>query len=301
MAITRAKGQAAAAELPVAIDSGNVRASTAAKPRTPRTDGAAKEAKAARSADDNLKSLSKLVRVLDCFSVNDRNLSLAEICQRTGLPRSTAHRMMASLRDVGFLDQDKERDRYRLGLKLFELGSVALSNLDLHREARPMVDALRRISGQSVHLAVFDGSRAVVIQRADSSSESSGGMTFIENAPAHCTSVGKAILAYQSEEVVDRLIAGGLQRFTESTITKGEALKAELKKIRKRGFSIDEGEHQPGLRCIGAPIRNQAGQVFAGLSISGPAWQLPISEVDDFAKVVMHHANSISQRLGYNH
>jgi hypothetical protein len=97
------------------------------------------------------------------------------------------------------------------------------------------------------------------------------------------------------------LLARGLQRFTESTITKGDALKTELKKIRKRGFSIDEGEHQPGMRCIGASIRNQAGQVFAGLSISGPAWQLPISEADDFAKAVMHHANSISQRLGYKH
>lgn len=301
MATSRLKGKVAALTTEVPVSPESPPAPKKAKSRVPRSDGAGSDTKAGRSADDNLKSLSKLVRVLDCFSVNDRNLSLAEICQRTGLPRSTAHRMMASLRDVGFLDQDRERDRYRLGLKLFELGSVALSNLDLHREARPMVDALRRISGQSVHLAVFDGSRAVVIQRADSASESSGAMTFIENAPAHCTSVGKAILAYQPDEVVDRLIDAGLTRFTESTITKGDALKTELKKIRKRGYSVDDGEHQPGLRCIGAPIRNQSGQVFAGLSISGPAWQLPVSEVDDFAKVVMHHANAISQRLGYNH
>jgi DNA-binding IclR family transcriptional regulator len=257
--------------------------------------------RSARNSDDNLKSLVKLVQVLECFSFNDRALSLADICQRTGFPRSTAYRLMSSLREVGFLDQDRERDRYRLGIKLFELGSVALANLDLHREARPMVDALRRISGQAVHLAIFDGVRAVVIQRAESANDAPGASSFIENAPAHCTSVGKAMLAFQPEEIVDRLIARGLPRFTDATLTDGRVLKDELAKVRLRGYAIDDGEHQPGLRCIGAPIRNQAGQVLAGLSISGPAWQIPATQIEDFARVVMHHADAVSQRLGFQH
>lgn len=263
---------------------------------------AATTPKAPRASDDHLKSLVKLVRVLECFSTTDRALSLAEICQRTGFPRSTTHRLLASLRDVGFLDQDRERDRYRLGLKLFELGNIALANFDLHREARPYVEALRRISGHVVHLAVFDGYRAVVIRRADPSPESNtaASSTFIENAPAHCTSVGKAILAWQPDDVIDRVIRQGLERYTESTITTGPELKAELARIRERGYAVDEAEHQPGLRCIGAPIRDQNGAVFAGLSVSGAAWHLPVENVEELSKVVIHHADQISRSLGHS-
>jgi DNA-binding IclR family transcriptional regulator len=113
------------------------------------------------------------------------------------------------MREVGFLDQDRTRDRYRLGLKLFEFGNIVLSNMDLHREARPYVEQLGRLTGQLVHLAVFDGRQAVVIHRSDPS-DSATPLTYIENAPVHCTSVGKAVLAFQPPMVIDRLIAAGL-------------------------------------------------------------------------------------------
>jgi DNA-binding IclR family transcriptional regulator len=146
-------------------------------------------------SDEGLKSLVKVVRVLDVFSRTARALSLAEICQRTGYPRSTTHRLLSSMREAGLLDQDRNRDRYRLGLKLYELGNIVLANMDLHREARPYVEALGRLTGQVVHLAVFDGRHAVVIGKSESQIDATSG-AFLESAPAHCTSVGKAILAY---------------------------------------------------------------------------------------------------------
>ncbi|ODT66877.1 MAG: transcriptional regulator [Pelagibacterium sp. SCN 63-23] len=252
--------------------------------------------KPARS-DESLKSLTKVSRVLDCFNTTQRALTLAEICTRTGYPRSTTHRLLAAMREVGFIEQDRERDSYRLGLRLFELGNIVLANLELHREGRAIVDALHRLTSRAVHLAVFDGLRAVVIQRTEAEPMLSN--TMVENSPAHCTSVGKAILAHQPADILERVIAAGLERFTETTITEPEALRAELELTRERGYAIDNGEHQPGLRCIGAPIRNQAGLVFAGLSVSAPAWQMPVAEVDELNKVVIYHANLISQRLGY--
>lgn len=252
--------------------------------------------KPARS-DESLKSLTKVSRVLDCFNTAHRALTLAEICAKTGYPRSTTHRLLAAMREVGFIEQERERDTYRLGLRLFELGNTVLANLELHREGRVIVDALHRLTTRAVHLAVFDGHRAVVIQRTEAEPMLSN--TMVENSPVHCTSVGKAILAYQSEEIVERIIGSGLERFTETTITDPDALRQELGLTRERGYAIDNGEHQPGLRCIGAPIRNQAGVVFAGISVSSPAWQLPMSEVDELNKVVIYHANLISQRLGY--
>jgi len=250
-------------------------------------------------SEDNLKSLAKIARVLDSFSTLERSLSLAEICQRTGFPKSTTHRLLSSMREIGVLDQDRERDRYRLGLRLFELGNIVLSNMELHREARPFVGALSRISGQLVHLAVFDGRQAVVIHRTDPAPEGTP-LALIENAPVHCTSVGKAILAFQPQTVVDRVIGDGLKRFTENTIIDAAKLARELAKTRSRGFAVDEGEHQPGLRCIGAPIHDQTGRVFAGMSISGPSWKIPAGDVKNLAPIVMHQAAGISAKLGYN-
>lgn len=252
--------------------------------------------KPARS-DESLKSLTKVSRVLDCFDTAHRSLTLAEICARTGYPRSTTHRLLAAMREVGFIEQERERDAYRLGLRLFQLGNTVLANLELNREGRAIVDALHRLTGRAVHLAVFDGFRAVVIQRTEAEPMLSN--TMVENSPVHCTSVGKAILAHQSEETIARVIEAGLERFTESTFTEPDAFRAELERTRQRGYSIDDGEHQPGLRCIGAPIRNQAGNVFAGISVSSPAWQLSMTEVDELSQVVIYHANLISQRLGY--
>ncbi|MEW9805590.1 IclR family transcriptional regulator [Mesorhizobium sp. ZMM04-5] len=251
------------------------------------------------SRDENLKSLSKVAAILDCFSTTHRAMSLADICKHTGYPRSTTHRLLASMREVGFLDQDRERERYRLGIKLFAYGNVMLANMDLHREARPYVEALGRMTGLSVHLAVFGGERAVVIHRAE---PAPGGLTplnLLENAPVHCTSIGKAILAFQPESVVERVIEAGLARYTDSTITDGEQLRLELQKVRDRGYALDNGEHQPGLRCVGAPIRDQFGRVFASISATASSMQFPADREASVAAIVIHHAGQISSHLGY--
>jgi DNA-binding IclR family transcriptional regulator len=251
------------------------------------------------SGEENLKSLNKVATILDCFSTTNRAMSLADICKLTGFPRSTTHRLLASMREVGLLDQDRERERYRLGIKLFSYGNIVLANLDLHREARPYAEALGRITGLSVHLAVYGGERAVVIHRAE---PAPGGLTplnLLENAPVHCTSIGKAILAFQSDAILERVIDAGLQRFTDATITSGDQLRAELEQVRAKGYAVDNGEHQPGMRCIGAPIRDQFGRVFASISATGSAIQSPVEREAAVATIVIHHANQISTHLGY--
>lgn len=250
--------------------------------------------------EENLKSLNKVATILDCFSTTHRALSLADICKQTGYPRSTTHRLLASMREVGLLDQDRERERYRLGIRLFAYGNIVLANMDLHREARPYAEALGRMTGLSVHLAVFGGERAVVIHRAE---PAPGGLTplnLLENAPVHCTSIGKAILAFQPEPILERVIEAGLPRYTDSTITTGEGLRHELAMVRERGYAVDNGEHQPGLRCIGAPIRDQFGRVFASISATGSAIQSPAEREASVAAMVIHHAGQISSHLGYD-
>ncbi|WP_063838478.1 IclR family transcriptional regulator [Methylobacterium variabile] len=248
----------------------------------------------------SVKSLFKMLEVLEAFSKTDRELSVVEMARRTGLPRTTVHRIVDSLRSVGFLEQEASRDRYRLGLKLFELGSNALTNLPLYREAPPFVDTLAKSSGEDVHLCVFDGAQMVFVSRRDQMAANPHNTVItMEASPCHSTSVGKATLAFQSEAVIDRIIRAGLPRFTPNTIVDPDQLRAELAAIRERGYAIDECEHEPELRCVGAPIRNATGRVFAAISTTGSSRRITRERVPELARMVMTHAELLSLRLGY--
>jgi DNA-binding IclR family transcriptional regulator len=248
----------------------------------------------------SVKSLFKMLEVLEAFSATEPELSVVEIARRTGLPRTTVHRIVDSLRSVGFLEQDASRDRYRLGLKLFELGGSALMNLPLYREAPPFVDTLAKLSGEDVHLCIFDGTQMVFVnRRSQIAARPHNTVITMEASPCHSSGVGKAALAFQSEAVIDRVIRGGLPRFTPNTIVEPKLLKAEFAAIRTRGYSIDDCEHEPDLRCVGAPIRNSVGRVFAAISASGPTKRVTPDRVPELARIVMTHAELLSIRLGY--
>jgi DNA-binding IclR family transcriptional regulator len=248
----------------------------------------------------NIKTLGKLVGVLDCFSTTDRSLTVSEIADRLGLPRSTAHRSILALKEVGFLEQDQTRDEYRLGMRLFQFGTTVLHNMDLQREARPFVEALSSLTGGNVHLCVFDGERMVFVER------SNGGPTGAQNdtitmeiSPCYCTGVGKATLAFQPEPVIEKVITAGLTPYTPHSISNADQLRTELAEIRARGFAYDLEEHKVNVRCVAAPIRNTAGKVFAAVSASGPARLMTDETLARFAPYVVGHADAISRRLGH--
>lgn len=251
------------------------------------------------SATEGLKSFRKAMRILECFSLQEPRLSLTDIARKVGLPLSTTHRILATLRSVGLVEQEGDRDLYRLGLKLLELGSMVLANMEVHREALPFIEELSRESGETVHLGVFDGSQVVSIEKMDSPHGLASNITVGKGAPAYCTAVGKALLAFQPEPVVEHVCRKGLTRYTLRTITDPARLRKELEKIRTSGYAVDDEEHQPGLRCVAAPIRNYSGHVIASLSISGPATRIPKEAIPSLAQRVREVAGKLSVRLGY--
>src|SRR5215213_3172788 len=203
----------------------------------------------------NVKSLFKMLDVLECFSAVDRALTVIEMARRTNLP--------------------------------------------LYREARPYVDTLARLSGEDVHLCVFDGSQMVFVERAErDAGRLHNTVTRMEASPCHSTGVGKAALAFQPEVAVERVVRLGLRPFTRNTIVDAGALRRELGAIRARGYSVDNCEHEPDLRCVGAPIRNAAGRVFAAISASGAARRVPEERILPLAELVVAHAKAISAKLG---
>lgn len=250
--------------------------------------------------DAGAKSFYKMAKVLDCFSRSKGHLSITDMVEMTGLPRTTIHRIVASLREIGMIDQDHRRGDYRLGLRMFYYGSAVLANLDLDRHARPHVLELHQITGDIVHLHMFDGSQMVCIEREEMGDARLTTLTTIEAAPVHCTSVGKAFLAFQSEALIERIVEEeGLERRTEHTLVEMSALREDLQRIRERGFSRDDEENELDVRCVGAPIRDSRGRVFASISVSGPASRLPLARQDGLAPTVIRTANAISRELGW--
>jgi IclR family KDG regulon transcriptional repressor len=254
---------------------------------------------AQESGAEGLKSLRKAIRVLECFSLQEPRLPLTDIARKVGLPLSTAHRILTTLRTVGIVEQEGDRDLYRLGLKLLELGSMVLANMEVHREALPCIEELVRETGETVHLGVFDGSQVVSIEKMDSPHGLASHVTIGKGAPAYCTGVGKALLAFQPEAVVERVCRLGLTASTPQTITDPVKLRKELAQVRALGYAVDNAEHQPDVRCVAAPIRNHSGNVVASLSISGPASRIPRSRITSLATRVREVTAKLSARLGY--
>jgi DNA-binding IclR family transcriptional regulator len=255
--------------------------------------------KSRKDDKSRIQSIVKMMSILECFSTINRHLTLAQVAQLAGLPRPTAHRMLSAMKESGFIEQDSRTSSYGLGIKLFELGNISLANMDILREAKPFIDRLAKLAGESSHLGVFNGFEVVVVEREEPLERQSRGIQPIEASPAHCTGVGKALLAFQRPEVIERVIAAGLKKFTTTTISKAEDLRKELAAIRKRGYAIDNAEHQVWVRCIAGPIRNSSGHVFASISVTGSADRMTDAKISSLAPLVVQTAEAISRQLGY--
>lgn len=211
--------------------------------------------------------IERASRVLASFDADHPTLPLAELTRRTGLPRSTVHRIAEELTELGWLE--KSERGYQLGMRMFEYGELVPRQRDLVSVALPYMEDLRTATGAQVHLAVLDGVQVVYLQVLASKTSPPMSSRRGGRLPAHATGVGKAILAFSSPDVVQRLIDSGLPRMTPRTIATPGQLRRELAAVRASGISYDREESHAGVLCAAAPIFGPDGTVRAGLSVSG--------------------------------
>ncbi|MCL6450092.1 MAG: IclR family transcriptional regulator [Acetobacteraceae bacterium] len=245
-------------------------------------------------------SIERAMEILKCFSVTRPELGVSEIAGRLRMPRSSAHRLLAALKRSGFLEQDGKTSRYRLSLRLFEMGSVVLNTMELPARARPVLEELQRHTGETVHLAILDEGQVLYVDKIDSSRGVRMYSQVGRRAPAHCTGLGKVLLAYLPQEEVERIIAlRGLPVYTRNTIASPEALRAELEEVRRRGYAIDRGEHEDLIACAAAPIRDYTGKVIAAVSVTaiGVPWDAPAFQ--GYIAAAAGAADRISRAMGY--
>jgi IclR family transcriptional regulator, KDG regulon repressor len=247
-----------------------------------------------------VQSLERAASLLRSFTADEPELTIGDLARRSQLPRSTVHRLVVNLTRLGFLARDTQSERYRLGLMLAELGSVALSRMGLREKARPIMERLADETGEVVCLAVLEHNRSVYVEVVEGRHGLRLRASVGSSAPLHCSATGTLLLAHKTEAEARRIIAEtGLPRLTSRTITRIEPLLKRLAEIRERGYSIDEGESEEGLTGLAAPVRWQGGAVQAALVIAGPGARILADGGRRWAPIVVAAANEISTALGY--
>src|SRR3954470_22601500 len=246
-----------------------------------------------------LSSVANSIRLTKAFSENEFEMGISALAIKLGLAKSTVHRLASTLVEYDILEQNRENGKYRLGLALFELGTLVRRKMDVMSEAQQQIHALADLTGETVQLAILDHLSVLYIRIRESRQAVRMSSGLGSRAPAHCTSVGKALLAYQPAEIVQQVIDNGLKQHTEHTITDGEPLRSELAAIRSRGYAIDDEEIEVGLRCVAAPIRDHTGAVAAAISVAAPVQRMTKKAIQATIPTVVTAADAISRRLGY--
>jgi DNA-binding IclR family transcriptional regulator len=246
-----------------------------------------------------LQTIEKASEVLSLFDRNHTEWGVREVAEKLDLAKSSAHDLLNSLAQVGLLGKTDE-GRYRLGWRLVTLSETLLVTTELRREARPIMEELAAQYQETIHLAILDDTKVVYVDKLEGRQAVRVELTSLgTRLYAHCSALGKVLLAYRSEAEVKRIIKSeGLPRFTENTITDADELEQALTKISKQGYAYDLEEILPDLCCVGAPIRNHTGQVIAAISMSMPSYRFQRSQAE-FRKAVMRTAKTISEKLGY--
>jgi DNA-binding IclR family transcriptional regulator len=250
-----------------------------------------------------VRAVVRAVEMLELIRTSDGgSASLQELAARSHLAKASAFRMLRTLEETGLAERIPSSDRYRLGVRCLEFGQSYLEQIDLRRDALPVMQRLLTEFNETVHLGVLDDRLQVVyVEKLDSAHAVGIMMSRVgRTAPAYCTGIGKALLAQYDGDPVALLVKDDkLKRFTPNTRTEPAELRKELAAIRKRGYSIDNEEHEAGVRCVAAAIPGAGGRAVAAISIAGPASRMPDELIQgELAAALTAAAGEIGRLMG---
>ena len=245
-----------------------------------------------------LQSLDRAVSVLELLGISDRPLSLADICQRMDLHKSTAHRSLMVLERNALIERTHE-NRFRLGMKLHELGNRAIAQMDLRTRINPYLQRLSSEVGATVHLGVLRKTSVIYLDKLEWSRTICLCSRAGYSNPVYCTSMGKALLAFQPLDAAGRIIERiCFVRYTEKTICSREELLKALVSVRQLGYAIDNEEIEMGVRCVGVPLFNEDHQAIAAVSVSGPISRITMEKIPVIVQRLLRCSRDISASVG---
>ncbi len=252
------------------------------------------------AAGQQIASVHKALEILDAFTMQRPELSLTELAMQLSLKKSTLFGLIRTLESHGYISQNPQTKRYRLGLRLLDRASLVMAYADVSRVAPPFLDELRDNVEENVHLGVLDDGEVVYlycVQGPHSLSVTSRpGM----RVPVHCTAMGKSMLAFLPPARVEAIVQQrGLPASTPYTITDSETLRRALEEVRQQGYAVDAEEFHIGSQCIAAPIFDLRNEVVAAISASIPTVRMVGPRRSHIVQCVMECARTISGQLGW--
>jgi DNA-binding IclR family transcriptional regulator len=247
---------------------------------------------------DTSATALKALRVLEAVAISSQPLSLSDVAEALVLDKSTAYRMLNTLVGAGFVVRDDISKRYSLSYKVVALSRNLLAENEISRVSRQILEELTEVTGETVHLNILDGHQTVVIQKVKGIQLVAVDFEIGDRSQLHCTSIGKALLAFQDIRLIEEVIASGLPVMASNTITDPEAFRQELHLIRSQGYALDDHEFSDNMRCIAAPIFEQGGRVHMGISISGPDTRFTLGKLEELRQPLLNAAWTLSERLG---
>ncbi len=255
-------------------------------------------------SDYRIQTVTNALRLLEEFGA-DEELGVTELSRRLGLHKNNVFRLLATLEEMGYVEQAEQSERYRLGVRCLELGYAFSRHRDLVRSARPVLEGLARETGETVHLGVLRDFQVVHLDGEPASHLVATTLRVGQRLEAHCTALGKALLAASEASVRERfdrerVARGALEPFTSATITDREKLFEHLRTVASQGWAVDLEERATGLCCAAAPVHDATGTVVAALSVSGPLFRLDAERLLDRAvPAVLAAAARLSRELGW--
>jgi DNA-binding IclR family transcriptional regulator len=246
-----------------------------------------------------LQALDRAFAVLDLLAASNTPLGLAEIAETLGLHKSTAHRFLMVLERHRMVER-AQAGKFRLGLRLCDLGGRAIEQFDLRERAQLHLKTLVAEVEETAHLCIMEKTHMVYIDKQEPERSIRMISRVGASSPIHCTAVGKAILATMPRSRVEELLPElRLERFTRRTMTSREALLKELERTSRRGYAVDDEEREEGVRCAGVAILDGRGEAVAAVSISGPSFRVTMQKIPHIADRLMTCVKGIQRDLGY--
>lgn len=252
------------------------------------------------SDTSSVQSVDRAFDILEALSSSPHGRNLTELSAAVGLHVSTTHRLLGALASRGYVQKDIESGKYRLTMRLFEIGGRAVNGMNLVSLSRPFLEYLASSTGETIHLVARSGDEVVYIYKEDTGSSVIRMASFVGlRRPMYCTAVGKGILAYLPETEVEAIWGRTeITAFTPNTIVDLPRLTAELSQIRRQGYALDLEEHELGILCVAAPIFDYLGVPIAAISISSPASRMNAERIECFSRELISAAESITRLLG---
>lgn len=253
------------------------------------------------SKTPSVPALQRGLAILERIARSRRGLTFAQLARYFGdVPKSSVHTLVLTLEREGYLAREEATGRYVTGSKLVHIAGVTLDSVVLRERATPLLHALVADTRMTAHLAVLERDEVTIVAKVDRPGTHRIATWVGKRMDAHCTSLGKSLIAHIPEEDVDRLIAHrGLLRHNEYTIVSPARLKQELARVRALGYALDDQEEELGGRCVGAPVWNREGRVVAAVSISGHTDRITAETLEGFVARVREAADAISRELGH--